>query len=159
MAIPSQVREAHRDAVKLTKEAIALADEATLVDLAGLIRGTEAQFARQRKLAVSELPAKIEGGEWRIETGRIAKRSYNTTGLLAKFADQLGLPMMATIGHLLNTGVIKIEWQWTKLKEEMQMHEIPLLEVSRTINDGDEADVGSVWVEGYPRYEHIGAVE
>jgi len=155
MPIPDAVLKAHTEVVKLTKEAITNADEGSLADLAGTTRGTEKQLANLRKLAVSELPDKVEGEEWRIERGRVAKRSFNTPGLLAKFAEKLDGSMLKTIGYLLGKGVIKIEWQWTKLKDEARAFEVPLLEVARTIEADDEADVGAVWVDGYPRYEAI----
>lgn len=140
------------------KTAIANApDDPALVDVLGLIRHAEIQLADLRKTSASELPqGTIEGKAYVYQQSRQAKRSYNTSRLLALFTRVVGPNPMHALLWLIERGVVKMSWSWKNLQAVADELDLELTVAKHEITDGDlTADVGEVWGWGTPSYKGI----
>lgn len=129
-----------------------------LVDLIGYVRSAEIGLKSVRDGAAIELPANSKGKQWVMKQGRICTRSYNTSHLLLLFHNAMRSrgSLTRTLRTLLDLGVIKITWQYTKLMEVADQYNITLRVAKHEIQDGDpDADIGELWGRGYPSYEPI----
>lgn len=115
-----------------------------LPDVIADLQAAERTLAEVRRMLMSEVSGPTQGQHFRITEGRTAKRSYNTDGLLAQFGGVGELPW------LLSEDVIRLEWQWSKLRRELERRDLPVTIVQHEIGDGDpEALVGEVWQSSY----------
>ena len=124
--------------------------EEDAVDVAGEITYLAGELTGRGGLKgrlLSELPSGAEGERYRVEERRNATRSYNTNGLLAVFANRAaGSSSYDTLFSLYNSGVVRFQWQWMKLQEYANVHDITLSVAKHEIEDGDpEALIGEVW--------------
>ena len=130
-------------------------DEGERVDILGRVNWLEGRLKEERRLAVTEIDPGTEGKIYRMEQGRVGTRTYNSTSLFAKFADRWGVSILQAIGHLMSQDVIRIEWRWTNFKKIARDLGIDYTLVQREITDGDIADVGETWKDGYPSFKAI----
>ena len=111
-----------------------------LADVVADLQSAERLLAETRRMLMSELTGPLDGSEYRIVEGRAAKRSYNTSGLLAAFGGFDALP------GLVAEDAVRLGWQWSKLQQAADRHDVTLSVAKHEIGDGDpEALVGEVW--------------
>lgn len=111
-----------------------------LADVIADLQSAERTLADVRRMLMSEVTGPLSGREYRLVESRTAKRSYNTSGLLSQFGGFEALP------RLVARDVIRISWQWSKLRRELEQADLPLTLAQHEITDGDpEALVGEVW--------------
>ena len=97
-----------------------------------------------RRQIIDELPGPVTGREYRIVEERSAKRSYNTRRLFDVFARE-----GHNIADLIDRDVVRVDWQWTKLRNLAIAEDIGLRIAGHELTD-DEADhVGEVWRTPY----------
>lgn len=115
-------------------------DEA--VDVAGRVQKLERSLADFRRLVMSELSGTEVGDQYRASGRRSAKRSYNTNGILAAFAQVVNDPLQV----LLDADAVRLEWRWTELRDVANRFDVILSIAPHEIEDGDpEALIGEVW--------------
>jgi predicted secreted protein len=142
----------------LAKQAIleATTDE-ELVDIAGDLNSTVNLLQSLKRSVASEIPSDTRGSRWRyFIPGMKAKRTYNDSSLLRKFMEHWDADGFATVNQLLFHGIVKVEWQYSKLDAFTKKHGIELVRTTaREVHDGDEYDIGEIWSPQYPRYEAV----
>lgn len=131
---------------------LAAEDTAQLVDALGTINSTERSLADERRLAASEVEPGDAGTVWSVEMNGKWNKSYDTPGLIAKFMDVYGLSPLQTLQTLIHEGILDLNWKWTPLQNAVKEHGLDLRVVNHEIEEGDDADVGRVWFEGYRKY-------
>lgn len=115
-----------------------------IADVIADLQAAERTLAEMRRMLLSELSGPTAGTTHRIVESRSAKRSYNTSGLLALFGGYSELP------RLVARDVVRIDWQWSKLRRELEQADLPLTVAQHEITDGDpDALVGEVWQSQY----------
>ena len=149
------------DALSLYPQAVKLAivnSEDRLVDVIGQVHSNQAQIRDMKKHAISEIDNGEQGKRWRAEIGGSYKRSYNTQSLLAKLTDKGG-SLASTLAFLMQTGVIKIQWNWTPLNKLIRGNS-DIKIIKREIEDGDpEYDIGEYWDPSNPTYKPVEETE
>ena len=125
-------------------------DEAVDVvgEVAAIIR-TLQDFTKSLK---SEMAPEATGRGYVATTSRSAKRSYNTNGILAAFANLLPVPVGGgpdnALRFLMERDAVRLTWRWTELQEAVIEVDVPMTIVRHEIEDGDpDAMVGEVWTE------------
>jgi hypothetical protein len=113
--------------------------DSELADVVADLQTAERTLAECRRMLLSELTGPISGRRYRIVETRQAKRSYNTSGLLAAFGGFGALP------ELVAQDAVRISWQWTNLQRAAQREDVTLSVAQHEIDDGDEALVGETW--------------
>jgi len=108
-------------------------------DVVGDLQRAERVLRDVRLMLLSEVSEPQAGDDWRIVQARSAKRSYNTSGLLAAFGGFAALP------GLVAEDVVRVSWNWSKLRQAATREDIPLVVVGHEIGDGDDALVGENW--------------
>ncbi len=142
-------------ATEATRASTLARNDQDLAELAGTLNSATKRLSEGKQAAQSELgDLPIVGSTWTYNPGgRKAQRSFNTDGLLIKFADALDAPLLNTLMMLVDQDVLRITWQWSKLKAAAQTHDITLTVAQHEIANGDpDADVGETWGPGYPSY-------
>ena len=134
---------------------LSVATDEERVDLLGDIRSVEQGLAALRKSGASEIEAGTTGTRWEFRQGRAAKRSYNTPQLLHKIADAMGVSTWEAFVTLFRGDVLRISWQWSKLNRVLDEYRVTTVTARHEIEEGDEADIGEYWKDGYPSYERI----
>jgi hypothetical protein len=127
-------------------------DTAQLVDALGAINSTERSLASERRLAASEVEPGDAGHQWTVEMNGRWDKTYNTPGLITKFMDVYGMAPLQVLQHLVHEGVVELKWKWKPLEKAIKEHGLDLRTVNHEIEEGDDADVGRVWFEGYRKY-------
>lgn len=118
--------------------------ESEVADVIADLETAERTLAACRRSLLAELPGPVSGRRYRIVEDRQAKRSYNTSGLLAAFGGFDSLP------RLVADDVVRLQWQWTKLRREAERDDVTLSVAQHEIADGDpDALVGEVWKSRY----------
>lgn len=113
-------------------------------DVVADLEQAERLLAGMRRELLAELPGPVSGRRYRIVEDRQAKRSYNTSGLLSAFGGLDALP------RLVADDVVRLNWQWTKLRREAERDDVTLSVAQHEIDDGDpDALVGEVWKSRY----------
>ena len=113
------------------------------VDVVGEVRAAEKRLAELRRRLVSEMDGTETGIHYQAYESRSAKRSYNTNGLLAAFADYgHGDPLRL----LLHGNAVELKWRWTQLQSVADVWDVTLPIAKHEIADGDpDALIGEVW--------------
>lgn len=96
-----------------------------------------------KRAILDELPGPVSGTDYRIAESRYAERSYNTAGLLSRFAGA-----GRSVADLVRDDVVRLSWQWTKLNRAMADADIDLVVTRREIENTGDIDgplVGEVW--------------
>lgn len=137
------------------RELIASAEGNEHIDALGYIRVAEHQAGIERRKYSSEVEAGEAGEVFVVERRREAKRSYNNASLLMKFAEALRMTPIQTIGYLVNNNIVSLTWSITNLRNAARDLDVSMTVAQHEITDGDEADIGEVWVDGYPSYKRI----
>ena len=115
-----------------------------VADVIADLETAERTLAGMRRELLAELPGPVSGRRYRVVEDRSAKRSYNTSGLLAAFGGISELP------RLVSEDVVRLQWQWTNLRREAERDDVTLSVAQHEIDDGDpEALVGEVWRSRY----------
>lgn len=128
--------------------------EDRLVDVIGQVHSNQARIREIKRHAISEIDDGEKGKRWKAEVGGSYKRSYNTESLLAKLSE--GHASLAhALAFLLQTGVIKLQWNWTPLKKLIrERNDIKI--IKREVADGDpEYDIGEYWDPSNPTYKPV----
>jgi hypothetical protein len=150
------------DALSLYPAAVKVAiahSEDRLVDVIGQVHSNQALIRSMKKSAISEIGDGEQGKRWKAEIGGSYKRSYNTQSLLAKLTPKDGT-LASTLAFLMQTGVIKIQWNWTPLKKLMRETAVQFKIIKREVADGDpEYDIGEYWESSNPTYKPIEETE
>ena len=125
-----------------------------VVDLLGTVKKIEQQLGKWRRGLEAETPSETTGTKTNIHIPRSAKRSYNTSGLMAVMANWLQLDGTALIGELVARRIINpIGWRWTETEAAFTTAGIPMRKVGHEVDDGDmEYDIGEVWTDGSAVY-------
>lgn len=124
-----------------------LPEDSETADYIGRLDKVIRTLQGHRKTIMDELPGPVSGSEYRITEQRWADRSYNTAGLLSKFADR-GLG----INHLVKLRAVELKWRWTEVKNLLYTSDIDLSIAPREIEDDGEVDgplVGETWKSRY----------
>ena len=143
---------------KRVKLALSLAenDEET-TDLLGVLDSNKRIVEGHRKLALSEIPNEVTGRRYEMAPkGGKHERSYNFSTLLSKLMDGTGMKLLELLIYLRERDVIRITWQWTNLTKVIREYNIELITTTGgLVTDGDSADVGQRWKDGYPGFTRI----
>ena len=143
----------------LAREALgSTEDTAQLVDVLGSLNATTSALGRVKRRHQVELENGDEGRTWRIRQGRKANRSFNLMGLVLKFQEKWGhKSALVTIMQLIEHDVLRVSWQWTKLRETASNYGVDLVVgTDRKVESGDPAfDVGELWVDDSMGYERV----
>ncbi len=97
---------------------------------------------------VVEMPADIRGKEYYTQTRRKARRTYNTSAILAAVANVRDMTPEQALRDLLREDAVRLNWRWSDLSRYFERHDIELRQVSHEIaNDGttDGPQVGAQW--------------
>lgn len=138
------------------KQLVLEANDDELVDVLGALNSAQSALGVIKRDAASEVEPDTAGTRWTFEQRMAADRSYNTSGLLAHLMDQFDFTMAQLIPFLVDLGVLRITWQWSKLKELKQKHNLVIHTTNTEISDGDpEWDVGEYWKRGQAKYVPI----
>lgn len=119
-----------------------------VADALGRILFVERKLGQYRRGLAAESPD-VKGKDYELVTVRRASRSYNTQGLLAKFANATGSgsPLEA-IRRLIDSGALRLTWSYRKLLKAAADFDVTIATAKHEIEDGDpEADIGEVWTE------------
>lgn len=130
-----------------------------VIDALAEVKLAESGGAAARRLGQAEIEHGDKGSRFRVVIPRQAERSYNTGRLVTKVAEAKGISPLRAITYLINADILRVNWQFTKLKQLMNELDLPLTTVPHEITDGDNADIGEVWGDGYPKYELINQEE
>jgi hypothetical protein len=133
-------------------------DDTDLVDIAGDLNSVIAQLGVLKRDVASEVPSDTRGTRWRyFIPGMKAKRTYNMSSLFMKFMTHWDdKDTWETFKALINHGIIKVEWQYSKLDAYAKKNNINLKRTSNEeVYDGDDFDIGEIWHPQYPKYEPI----
>lgn len=125
------------------------------IDALAEINDAEKGLGSLRRRSSKEASNGDHGTSWAIKVGRKCVRSYNNMSLIVKFADAMNVTVMQAMGQLIASKALRLSWQWTALKKEANEYNVTLAVAHHEILDGDEADVGEVWVDDYPKYERL----
>ena len=134
---------------------LAQTDDEGIVDVLGSIRSAEVGLADVRKMGASEIEDGTEGERFAFSQSPVSKKTYNTNSLLAKFTMAWEVSPLEVIRRLVDMDVIRLSWQFTKLKKVARWSSVNLITSNNEILDGDEHDIGRVWKNGYPSYVAI----
>jgi len=116
-----------------------------LPDFVGDLDRRIARLRDLRKRHFSEIDGPTAGHAYRAVTQRAAKRTYNTQAILAEATAEAG-DLTGVIHDLIDSGAVRLQWQWLKLRDWLIRNNLPLHLVPREIEDGDpDAMVGEVW--------------
>ena len=124
-----------------------------LIDVLAVLNDTTAQLGEIKRRSISEIDTDAgpkrnvaEGNEYQMKAGRKAVRSYNTTSLLLDLSDAMKVSMLEALQILVDEGVLRMSWQWMKLKAYAYELETELRIAPREIEDGDPTfHVGEAW--------------
>jgi len=118
--------------------------ESEVADVIADLQTAERTLAECRRMLMSELTGPVAGRRYQIVESRQAIRFYNTSGLLAAFGGYDALP------ELVADDVVRVGWQWTKLRDAAYKADVTLSVAQHEIDDGDpDALVGEVWQSRY----------
>lgn len=117
--------------------------DAELPDVIADIQHAERVLRGLRQTLMSEVSGPLVGKEWRLVESRSARRSYNTSGILSTLGGYSVLP------DLVSADAVRLQWQWTKLRNYFQREDKPLVITGHEIEDGDDALVGEVWSSSF----------
>jgi hypothetical protein len=136
---------------------LAAESDEELVDLAGDLASVVSQLGALKREVASEVHSDTSGTRWRyFIPGMKAKRTYNDSSLLNKLAKYLDMSLLNSILWAKNEGIIKIEWQYSKLDRWAKQNNIELIRTTaREVHDGDEYDIGEIWSPQYGKYEAV----
>ena len=134
--------------------AIEHAPDDRLIDVLATINSTATQINVEKRRAASEVQDGDHGDTWKVEQGRKGMRSFNTAGLLATIGKRMRhTSTWTTLKMLMDTGVVKIEWSWSKLETFMKATNVELRMARHEIEEGDpDYDYGEFYVDGYKKY-------
>lgn len=95
-----------------------------------------------RRSIMSEVPGPLNGKDYRIVSENVCERSYNTPRLLDDF-DRSG----ASIWDLIEQDVIRVSWQWTKMRNLAIRQDIGLRIAGHELDPaaGEADHVGEHW--------------
>lgn len=131
-----------------------------LVDVLGALAGQSSALMDIRRGAQVELEDNVTGTMWRITTPRQSERSYNSTGLIAAFAEAFGDNIVKTIGRLVDMGVLKMTWQWRVLQSAAREWEVSLTQRDEPVQDHDPVFlVGRTWKDGSRKFEPVKEID
>lgn len=130
-----------------------------LVDALAEVYAAERGANAERRLGQAEIQNKDTGTTHVVKVGRTATRSFNTPRLITRFADVQGVSPLAALTYLVQLDVVRINWQWTKLKDLMSELEMAVTVQPSEIVHGDDADVGEVWKDTAPQYNKVTTVK
>lgn len=118
-----------------------LPEEPDTADYIGRLDKVIRTLQGHRRLIMDELSGPVSGTDYRIVERRECARSYNDTALLRSFdREEIGIP------ELVEADVLRLSWQWSKLRSLANLADIGLRIAGHEVTDGDEADhVGEVW--------------
>lgn len=144
---------------KACKQVIMFADtDEKMVDALGTINSAAQRAQEEKRLAAVELNDDIEGQRWASEFkyGKY-ERWFNTPGLLRILMPALDYDSISKLLlYLYQNDVIRIQWQWSKLKKLINHNNIDVHIVKRQIDDDDpDAEVGELYNKGNPSYTPI----
>ena len=131
---------------------LAQTNDEGIVDVLGTIRSAEVGLAEVRRMGASEIEDDTKGERFSFNQSPVSKKTYNTNSLLAKFTMAWEVPPLEVIRRLVDMDVIRLSWQFTKLKEAARDARVDLITSNNEVSDGDEHDIGRVWKNGYPSY-------
>lgn len=118
----------------------------TIVDMIGAVRAVEVRLAEYRKGLESEVTSGQVGEAYQVTESRLAKRSYNTNGILAAFFPVTGVNPAASLEVLMAADAVRLSWRWAQLQAAAQLYDVTLAVAKHEIEDGDpDALVGEVW--------------
>jgi hypothetical protein len=149
----------HGRILKAVKAAELKATDENRVDLMNGMRRIERDISDRRRSLESETEPYTKGEVFQMKQGTVTRRSYNTSGLLAKLFGNSAYDHMAplmVIKELIELDVIRLTWQWSKLRQLLDRLDLGLTVVPHEIEDGDpNADVGEVKKRGSASYVSI----
>lgn len=122
-----------------------LPPEEEVADYIGRLDKVIRTLQGHRKTIMDELPGPVTGSAYRIIEERYSERSYNTDRLLRAFSS-----VGSSIWDLIEDDVVRVSWQWTKLRNLAIKKDIGLRIAGHELDGDDEADhVGEVWRSRY----------
>lgn len=104
-----------------------------------------------RKTIMDELPGPVSGKAYRIVEERYSERSYNTQRLFGAFMEAgVGYNDFGNlIQELMARDVIRLSWQWTKMRNLAIKEDIGLRIAGHEVESGEADHVGEVWKSRY----------
>jgi hypothetical protein len=130
-------------------------DEGVTIDVLGEVKAVERGLASLRGGAQAEFEDGQTGGVWRIEKGRRSINSYNTPKLIRSFAEAMGISSWDAFVQLWRSDVVRISWQQSNLERAAAKHRVTLTTAPHEITEGEDAHVGTYWVDGYASYKRV----
>ncbi len=129
-------------------------EEGYVADAVGRLAKIIRDLGTFKRGLMSEVSRPLIGVDYQLTEGRSAKRSYNSAAILSAFEDKGW-----GIGMLASDDVVRLGWQWTKLKAALTEADITLTIAAHEVEDLGDIDapmVGEVWdttygVEGVER--------
>lgn len=142
-----------QQAPSLARKLILEAGDDRIVDALAEVRESEKGLATERKLGASEVEAGQTGKDWVLKQGKTCERSYNFPSIITKVADALGVSLLAALRYLIDNGAVELTWKISKLRPIIREQHLDITTVQHEIQEGEDADIGENWVNGYPSYE------
>ena len=150
---------------QLAKYAERVAKEDELVDLAGLIGrmggSSWSVLAQHKREMEAEIASGQSGKRWKATQSNVANRSYNPSAIFASFSKALNMDPMSVVMLLIDSDVIRLDWQWSKLKNLARVRDVTLTIAQHEVTDGEVDDegrsvhVGEVWRKTSMKYEPV----
>lgn len=100
-----------------------------------------------KRAVLDELAGPATGVDYQITESRSAKRSYNTAGLLAVFADQGW-----DLHDLRRVDAVRLSWRWSELNRAIHQAGVTVTIAPHEVEDEGEVDgaqIGEVWTSRY----------
>lgn len=116
-------------------------DDYRLPDVIGDLAAAERALRDFRQGLLAEVDRPLEGGDYRLVATTKTSRSYNTPALLAAFTPEGGR-LSDTVAQLVANDVVRLQWQYSKLKRAAYDAGLVLLPAPWEIEDGAVTDDG-----------------
>ena len=125
-----------------------LPDDSETADYIGRLDKIIRTLQGHRKTIMDELPGPVSGREYRIVEERYSERSYNTRALREAFEHDSQYESVS-LDDLIEADVVRLSWQWTKMRNLAIKKDIGLRIAGHEITDEEADHVGEVWKSRY----------
>lgn len=121
-----------------------LPDDSETADYVARLDKVIRSLQGHRKVIMDELTGPVTGKGFRIVEERFSERSYNTRLLRRDFEDAGW-----SIDDLIEADVIRVSWQWTKMRNLALNADIGLRIAGHEIAEDEAQHVGETWKSRY----------